>query len=129
MKNKLIGISFLALAATILLTSVLNLQFAIWPLPFIMVLILSSAQDFIKKDYENAILSLGIATILANQSYHFINLSFGKHLLVIVLILLAVSYFTPNKASGEFLNFKITIKNSLEDTLQKLEKKTSHHKD
>lgn len=128
MKNKLIGISFLALAATILLTSVLNLQFAIWPLPFIMVLILSSAQDFIKKDYENAILSLGIATILANQSYHFINLSFGKHLLVIVFILLAVSYFTPNKASGEFLNFKITIKNSLEDTLQKLEK-TSHHKD
>ena len=128
MKNKLIGISFLALAATILLTSVLNLQFAIWPLPFIMVLILSSAQDFIKKDYENAILSFGIATILTNQSYHFINLSFGKHLLVIVFILLAVSYFTPNKASGEFLNFKITIKNSLEDTLQKLEK-TSHHKD
>lgn len=128
MKNKLIGISFLALAATILLTSVFNLQFAIWPLPFIMVLIFSSVQDFIKKDYENAILSLGIATILANQSYHFINLSFGKHLLVIVLILLAVSYFTPNKVSDEFLNFKITIKNSLENTLQKLEK-TSHHED
>lgn len=122
MKNKLIGISFLVLATAILLTSVFDLQFAIWPLPFIMVLIFSTVQDFVKKDYENAILSIGLATMLANQSYHFINLSFGKHLLIIVLVVLAVSYFTPNKESGEFLNFKITIKNSLENTLQKLEK-------
>lgn len=128
MKNKLIGISFLALAATIFLTSVFDLQFAIWPLPFIMVLTFSAVQDFVKKDYENAILSIGLATMLANQSYHFINLSFGKHLLIIILVVLAVSYFTPNKESGEFLNFKITIKNSLENTLQKLEK-TSHHED
>ena len=122
MKNKLIGISFLVLATAILLTSVFDLQFAIWPLPFIMVLIFSTVQDFVKKDYENAILSIGLATMLANQSYHFINLSFGKHLLIIVLILLAVSYFTPNKESGKFLNSKITIKNSLENTLHKLEK-------
>ena len=123
MKNKFIGISFLTLAVVILLTSVFNLQFAIWPLPFIMFLVMASVQDYFKKDYENAILSIGIATILVNQNYHLINLSLGKHLFIIVLILLAVSYFTPNKASGEFLNFKITIKNSLENTLQKLEKK------
>lgn len=122
MKNKLIGLSLLALAAAILLTSVFNLQFPIWPLPFIMVLTFSAVQDCCKKDYEHAVLSIGIATMLANQSYHFINLSFGKHLLIIVLVVLAVSYFTPNKESGEFLNFKITIKNSLENTLQKLEK-------
>ena len=48
--------------------------------------------------------------MLANKSYHFVNLSFGKHLLIIVLVVLAVSYFTPNKESGEFLNLKITIK-------------------
>ena len=126
MKNKLIGLSLLILATAIFLTSVFNLQVAIWPLPFIMALILSSAQDFVKKDYENATLLLGITTMLANQSYHFVNLSFGKHLLIIVLVVLAVSYFTPNKESDDFLNFKITIKNSLENTLQKLEKsKTS----
>lgn len=127
MKNKLIGISLLTLAVVILLTSVFNLQFAIWPLPFIMFLVMTSVQDYFKKDYENSILSIGIVTILVNQNYHLINLSLGKHLLIIVLILLAVSYFAPNKASGEFLNFKITIKNSLENTLQKLEK-TNHHK-
>lgn len=122
MKNKLIGISFLVLAVAILLTSMFNLQFPIWPLPFIMGLVMISVQDYIKKDYENAVLSIGIVTILVNRNYHLINLSLGKHLLVVVLILLAVSYFTPNKVSGEFLNFKITIKNSLENTLQKLEK-------
>lgn len=122
MKNKLIGISFLVLAVAILLTSVFNLQFPIWPLPFIMFAVMASAQDYLKKDYENAVLSMGIATILVNRNYHLINLSLGKHLLIVVLILLAVSYFTPNKVNGEFLNFKITIKNSLEKTLQKLEK-------
>lgn len=122
MKNKLIGISFLVLAVAILLTSVFNLQFPIWPLPFIMFAVMISVQDYLKKDYENAVLSIGIATILVNRNYHLINLSLGKHLLIIVLILLAVSYFTPNKVNGEFLNFKITIKNSLEKTLQKLEK-------
>ena len=122
MKNKLIGISFLVLAVAILLTSVFNLQFPIWPLPFIMFAVMASVQDYLKKDYENAVLSIGIATILVNRNYHLINLSLGKHLLIIVLILLAVSYFTPNKVNGEFLNFKITIKNSLEKTLQKLEK-------
>lgn len=122
MKNKLIGISFLVLAVAILLTSMFNLQFPIWPLPFIMGLVMISVQDYLKKDYENAVLSIGIVTILVNRNYHLINLSLGKHLLVVVLILLAVSYFTPNKVSGEFLNFKITIKNSLENTLQKLEK-------
>lgn len=122
MKNKLIGISFLVLAVAILLTSVFNLQFPIWPLPFIMFAVMISVQDYFKKDYENAVLSIGIATILVNRNYHLINLSLGKHLLIIVLILLAVSYFTPNKVNGEFLNFKITIKNSLEKTLQKLEK-------
>lgn len=122
MKNKLIGISFLVLAVAILLTSMFNLQFPIWPLPFIMFAVMASVQDYLKKDYENAVLSMGIATILVNRNYHLINLSLGKHLLVVVLILLAVSYFTPNKVNGEFLNFKITIKNSLENTLQKLEK-------
>lgn len=122
MKNKLIGISLLVLAVAILLTSMFNLQFPIWPLPLIMFAVMASVQDYFKKDYENAILSIGIATILVNQNYHLINLSLGKHLFIIVLILLAVSYFTPNKASGEFLNFKITIKNSLENTLRKLEK-------
>ena len=122
MKNKFIGISFLVLAVAILLTSVFNLQFPIWPLPFIMFAVMISVQDYLKKDYENAVLSIGIATILVNRNYHLINLSLGKHLLIIVLILLAVSYFTPNKVNGEFLNFKITIKNSLEKTLQKLEK-------
>lgn len=122
MKNKLIGISFLVLAVAILLTSMFNLQFPIWPLPFIMFTVMASVQDYLKKDYENAVLSMGIATILVNRNYHLINLSLGKHLLVVVLILLAVSYFTPNKVNGEFLNFKITIKNSLENTLQKLEK-------
>lgn len=122
MKNKLIGISLLVLAVAILLTSVFNLQFPIWPLPFIMFAVMASVQDYLKKDYENAVLSMGIATILVNRNYHLINLSLGKHLLVVVLILLAVSYFTPNKVNGEFLNFKITIKNSLENTLQKLEK-------
>ena len=122
MKNKLIGISFLILAVAILLTSMFNLQFPIWPLPFIMFAVMASVQDYLKKDYENAVLSMGIATILVNRNYHLINLSLGKHLLVVVLILLAVSYFTPNKVNGEFLNFKITTKNSLENTLQKLEK-------
>ena len=122
MKNKFIGISFLVLAVAILLTSVFNLQFPIWPLPFIMFAVMISVQDYLKKDYENAVLSIGIATILVNRNCHLINLSLGKHLLIIVLILLAVSYFTPNKVNGEFLNFKITIKNSLEKTLQKLEK-------
>jgi hypothetical protein len=122
MKNKLIGISLLVLAVAILLTSMFNLQFPIWPLPFIMFAVMASVQDYLKKDYENAVLSMGIATILVNRNYHLINLSLGKHLLVVVLILLAVSYFTPNKVNGEFLNFKITIKNSLENTLQKLEK-------
>lgn len=122
MKNKIIGISLLALAVVILLASVFNLQFAIWPLPFIMFLIVASIQDYFKKDYEGAIISIGIATILVNQNYHLINLSLGKHLFIVVLIVLAVSYFTPNKESGEFLNAKITIKNSLENTLQKLEK-------
>lgn len=122
MKNKLIGISLLVLAVAILLTSMFNLQFPIWPLPFIMFSVMASVQDYLKKDYENAVLSMGIATILVNRNYHLINLSLGKHLLVVVLILLAVSYFTPNKVNGEFLNFKITIKNSLENTLQKLEK-------
>ena len=122
MKNKLIGISLLVLAVAILLTSVFNLQFPIWPLPFIMFAVMASVQDYLKKDYENAVLSMGIATILVNRNYHLINLSLGKHLLIVVLILLAVSYFTPNKVNGEFLNFKITIKNSLENTLQKLEK-------
>ena len=122
MKNKFIGISFLVLAVAILFTSVFNLQFPIWPLPFVMVLVMISVQDYFKKDYENAVLSMGIATILVNRNYHLINLSLGKHLLIVVLILLAVSYFTPNKVNGEFLNFKITIKNSLEKTLQKLEK-------
>lgn len=122
MKNKLIGISLLVLAVAILLTSMFNLQFPIWPLPFIMFAVMASVQDYLKKDYENAVLSMGIATILVNRNYHLINLSLGKHLLIIVLILLAVSYFTPNKVNGEFLNFKITIKNSLENTLQKLEK-------
>lgn len=122
MKNKLIGISLLVLAGAILLTSMFNLQFPIWPLPFIMFAVMASVQDYLKKDYENAVLSMGIATILVNRNYHLINLSLGKHLLVVVLILLAVSYFTPNKVNGEFLNFKITIKNSLEKTLQKLEK-------
>lgn len=122
MKNKLIGISFLVLAVAILLTSMFNLQFPIWPIPFIMFAVMASVQDYLKKDYENAVLSMGIATILVNRNYHLINLSLGKHLLVVVLILLAVSYFTPNKVNGEFLNFKITIKNSLESTLQKLEK-------
>ena len=122
MKNKLIGISFLILAVAILLTSMFNLQFPIWPLPFIMFAVMASVQDYLKKDYENAVLSMGIATILVNRNYHLINLSLGKHLLVVVLILLAVSYFTPNKVNGEFLNFKITIKNSLENALQKLEK-------
>ena len=128
MKNKLIGISLLTLAVIILLASVFNLQFAIWPLPFIMFLVVASVQDYFKKDYEGATISIGIATILVNQNYHLINLSFGKHLFIIVLILLAVSYFTQNKESGEFLNSKITIKNSLENTLQKLEK-TSRHED
>lgn len=122
MKNKLIGISLLVLAVAILLTSMFNLQFPIWPLPFIMFAVMASVQDYLKKDYENAVLSMGIATILVNRNYHLINLSLGKHLLIVVLILLAVSYFTPNKVNGEFLNFKITIKNSLENTLQKLEK-------
>lgn len=122
MKNKLIGISLLVLAVAILLTSMFNLQFPIWPLPLIMFAVMASVQDYFKKDYENAVLSMGIATILVNRNYHLINLSLGKHLLVVVLILLAVSYFTPNKVNGEFLNFKITIKNSLENTLQKLEK-------
>lgn len=122
MKNKLIGISLLVLAVAILLTSMFNLQFPIWPLPFIMFAVMASVQDYLKKDYENAVLSMGIATILVNRNYHLINLSLGKHLLIVVLILLAVSYFTPNKVNGEFLNFKITIKNSLEKTLQKLEK-------
>lgn len=122
MKNKLIGISFLVLATAILLTSVFDLQFAIWPLPFIMFLIVAFIQDYFKKDYESAVISIGIATILVNQNYHIINLSFGRHLFIIVLILLAVSYFTTNKESGKFLNSKITIKNSLENTLQKLEK-------
>ena len=122
MKNKLIGISFLVLAVAILLTSMFNLQFPIWPLPFIMFVVMASVRDYLKKDYENAVLSMGIATILVNRNYHLINLSLGKHLLIVVLILLAVSYFTPNKVNGEFLNFKITIKNSLENTLQKLEK-------
>ena len=122
MKNKLIGISLLVLAVAILLTSMFNLQFPIWPLPFIMFAVMASVQDYLKKDYENAVLSMGIATILVNRNYHLINLSLGKHLLVVVLILLAVSYFTPNKVNGEFLNFKITIKNSLENTLQKPEK-------
>jgi hypothetical protein len=122
MKNKLIGISLLVLAVAILLTSMFNLQFPIWPLPFIMFAVMASVQDYLKKDYENAVLSMGIATILVNLNYHLINLSLGKHLLVVALILLAVSYFTPNKVNGEFLNFKITIKNSLENTLQKLEK-------
>lgn len=122
MKNKLIGISLLVLAVAILLTSMFNLQFPIWPLPLIMFAVMASVQDYLKKDYENAVLSIGIVTILVNRNYHLINLSLGKHLLIIVLILLAVSYFTPNKVSGEFLNFKITIKNSLENTLQKLEK-------
>ena len=122
MKNKLIGISLLVLAVAILLTSMFNLQFPIWPLPLIMFAVMASVQDYLKKDYENAVLSMGIATILVNRNYHLINLSLGKHLLVVVLILLAVSYFTPNKVNGEFLNFKITIKNSLENTLQKLEK-------
>lgn len=122
MKNKLIGISLLVLAVAILLTSMFNLQFPTWPLPFIMFAVMASVQDYLKKDYENAVLSMGIATILVNRNYHLINLSLGKHLLVVVLILLAVSYFTPNKVNGEFLNFKITIKNSLENTLQKLEK-------
>ena len=117
MKNKLIGISFLVLATAILLTSVFD-----WPLPFIMFLIVAFIQDYFKKDYESAVISIGIATILVNQNYHIINLSFGRHLFIIVLILLAVSYFTPNKESGKFLNSKITIKNSLENTLQKLEK-------
>lgn len=122
MKNKLIGISLLILAVAILLTSMFNLQFPIWPLPLIMFAVMASVQDYFKKDYENAVLSMGIATILVNRNYHLINLSLGKHLLIVVLILLAVSYFTPNKVNGEFLNFKITIKNSLENTLQKLEK-------
>lgn len=122
MKNKLIGISLLVLAVAILLTSMFNLQFPIWPLPLIMFAVMASVQDYFKKDYENAVLSMGIATILVNRNYHLINLSLGKHLLIVVLILLAVSYFTPNKVNGEFLNFKITIKNSLENTLQKLEK-------
>lgn len=122
MKNKLIGISLLVLAVAILLTSMFNLQFPIWPLPLIMFAVMASVQDYFKKDYENAVLSMGIATILVNRNYHLINLSLGKHLLIVVLILLAVSYFTPNKVNGEFLNFKITIKNSLEKTLQKLEK-------
>lgn len=122
MKNKLIGISLLVLAVAILLTSMFNLQFPIWPLPLIMFAVMASVQDYLKKDYENAVLSMGIATILVNRNYHLINLSLGKHLLIVVLILLAVSYFTPNKVNGEFLNFKITIKNSLEKTLQKLEK-------
>lgn len=122
MKNKLIGISLLVLAVAILLTSMFNLQSPIWPLPLIMFAVMASVQDYFKKDYENAVLSMGIATILVNRNYHLINLSLGKHLLVVVLILLAVSYFTPNKVNGEFLNFKITIKNSLENTLQKLEK-------
>lgn len=122
MKNKLIGISLLVLAVAILLTNMFNLQFPIWPLPFIMFAVMASVQDYLKKDYENAVLSMGITTILVNRNYHLINLSLGKHLLVVVLILLAVSYFTPNKVNGEFLNFKITIKNSLENTLQKLEK-------
>lgn len=122
MKNKLIGISLLVLAVAILLTSMFNLQFPIWPLPLIMFAVMASVQDYFKKDYENAVLSMGIATILVNRNYHLINLSLGKHFLIVVLILLAVSYFTPNKVNGEFLNFKITIKNSLEKTLQKLEK-------
>ena len=122
MKNKLIGISLLVLAVAILLTSMFNLQFPIWPLPLIMFAVMASVQDYFKKDYENAVLSMGITTILVNRNYHLINLSLGKHLLIVVLILLAVSYFTPNKVNGEFLNFKITIKNSLENTLQKLEK-------
>lgn len=122
MKNKLIGISLLVLAVAILLTSMFNLQFPIWPLPLIMFAVMASVQDYFKKDYENAVLSMGIATILVNRNYHLINLSLGKHLLIVVLILLAVSYFTPNKVNGEFLNFKITIKNSLENILQKLEK-------
>lgn len=87
-----------------------------------MFLIVAFIQDYFKKDYESAVISIGIATILVNQNYHIINLSFGRHLFIIVLILLAVSYFTPNKESGKFLNSKITIKNSLENTLQKLEK-------
>ena len=67
-----------------------------------MVLVFSAVQDFVKNDYENAILSIGLVTMLANKSYHFVNLSFGKHLLIIVLVVLAVSYFTPNKESVNF---------------------------
>lgn len=100
MKNKLIGISLLTLAVVILLASVFNLQFAIWPLPFIMFLVVAFVQDYFAKDYEGATISIGIATILVNQNYHLINLSFGKHLFIIILILLAVSYFTQNKEIG-----------------------------
>ena len=97
MKNKIIGLSLIALAALILVTNIFNLNFSIWPLIPIAILTYYAVKEVYKKDYESAVLSGGIAAIIANHTYHLLNISTGKLILVVVLLMFAVSYLVPKK--------------------------------
>lgn len=114
MKNKIIGLSLIALAALILVTNIFNLNFSIWPLIPIAILTYYAVKEVYKKDYESAVLSGGIAAIIANHTYHLLNISTGKLILVVVLLMFAVSYLVPKKRE-EALNINKIVQESLDE--------------
>lgn len=120
MKNKFIGFGLIVLAVLILVSNIFNLNLSIWPLVPIAILAYCAVKDVYKKDYESAVLTGGISTIIANNAYHLLSISTGKLILVFVLLVFAVSFLFPKKEREDALNINIIIQKSLDEVSEQI---------
>lgn len=120
MKNKFIGFGLIVLAALILVSNIFNLNLSIWPLVPIAILAYCAVKDVNKKDYESAVLTGGISTIIANNAYHLLSISTGKLILVFVLLVFAVSFLFPKKEREDALNINIIVQKSLDEVSEQI---------
>lgn len=120
MKNKFIGFGLIVLAVLILVSNIFNLNLSIWPLIPIAILAYCAVKDIYKKDYESAVLTGGISTIIANNAYHLLSISTGKLILVFVLLVFAVSFLFPKKEREDALNINIIVQKSLDEVSEQI---------
>ena len=112
-KNKLIGISIIALAIILLVTRLNNWEFPVWPLIPIGIFLYLVYDSWKIRDYEGMALSTFIALIITNMNYHILNISNGILFAVGVLIVIGIGYLQGDKEDG--FSLRAIIKETLDD--------------
>lgn len=101
MKKTLLGIGFILLAAWVLLQGTFGiplLDFNLWPLLIIGLFVYLAADSFTKRNYAGATILAIIALMIANSTYHFLQISNGTIMVAGILACIGVGMiFKPGK--------------------------------